>query len=462
MVCEIMSVKEIKKNARKQKILEAAALLFSRKQYHEVMIQDVAKLASIAKGSVYNYFSSKEEIYFSIMLEQMDKLISTLDQKIKSENDSKRSLEAYILHLYMFMMKYQDFFLMYRKETLKAENELCHTISTMQSQLRNFLIDIISEGIESSVFRNIEPGFAADLILGNIYAAVDRGIEKNYNEQEMTRERSETFNFIYEGMASHPKDLPLKNKKIILTRTDEQNREAAPLFEAAGAVIYSLPMIKIVPLDNKKEFLKCLYAQPDYIVFTSANAVKIFFEKLREYTGEVEISSEAIAVGSKTADLLRSYDVNPGIIPSVHSSKGLIQYFEDKAISGKKFFIPRSAIAKDEFVDFLKQRNAIVMVMDLYNTTLPSLDETAPYAEEIFHEGADVIVFASPSAFNNFIQLTGDKGEEFLRETNIAVIGPVTGMELYHSGFEVSIQPEIFTMEALRDSIVDFYKKENK
>ena len=55
-----------KKQIKRERILEAAADLFSRKSYHEVMMEDVAKMISVAKGTVYNYFSSKEELYFSI------------------------------------------------------------------------------------------------------------------------------------------------------------------------------------------------------------------------------------------------------------------------------------------------------------------------------------------------------------------------------------------------------------
>ena len=59
--------RETKKQIKRERILEAAADLFSQKSYHEVMMEDVAKMTSVAKGTVYNYFSSKEDLYFSIM-----------------------------------------------------------------------------------------------------------------------------------------------------------------------------------------------------------------------------------------------------------------------------------------------------------------------------------------------------------------------------------------------------------
>ena len=105
--------RERKKNLKREKIIETAFELFSQKNYHEVMMEDVAKLTSVAKGTVYNYFRSKEELYFSIMKQRMEKLTGSLKEKIESESNSIDSLRSFITHLYLFMMKNQNFFLMY-------------------------------------------------------------------------------------------------------------------------------------------------------------------------------------------------------------------------------------------------------------------------------------------------------------------------------------------------------------
>ena len=80
-----MIVKAKRQNSKilkRGKIIEAASVLFSQKNYHEVMMEDVARLASLAKGTVYNYFYSKEDLYFSIMQQRMEKLTSSLKAKI--------------------------------------------------------------------------------------------------------------------------------------------------------------------------------------------------------------------------------------------------------------------------------------------------------------------------------------------------------------------------------------------
>ena len=61
-----MPVKEkrgIKKQIKRERILNAAADLFSQKSYHEVMMEDVAKMIGVAKGTVYNYFTSNSYLW---------------------------------------------------------------------------------------------------------------------------------------------------------------------------------------------------------------------------------------------------------------------------------------------------------------------------------------------------------------------------------------------------------------
>ncbi len=181
---QVVEKKEIKKQKKREKIINAAAELFSHKSYHEVMMEDVAKLISVAKGTVYNYFTSKEELYFSIIQLRMEKLISSLKEKIESEQSSLDSLRSFTTHLYMFMMKYQSFFLIYQKGSLNNDNILSADLVALEKQLADIITGIVIRGKAEGVFRNVDEKFAVSLILGSIYGAVQRGVE---NEKGLSR-----------------------------------------------------------------------------------------------------------------------------------------------------------------------------------------------------------------------------------------------------------------------------------
>ena len=80
---------------KRQQILDAAIWILSRKLYYQCPISEIAKRAGVAKGTVYLYFSSKEELYFSIIFMLMDKMKEFV--KSMTENKIVPSKRLFIL-----------------------------------------------------------------------------------------------------------------------------------------------------------------------------------------------------------------------------------------------------------------------------------------------------------------------------------------------------------------------------
>jgi uroporphyrinogen-III synthase len=465
-----MIVKAKRQNSKilkRGKIIEAASLLFSRNNYHEVMMEDVARLASLAKGTVYNYFTSKEELYFSIMRQRMEKLISSLKNKIADEKTSIDSLHSFIIHTYMFMMKYQTFFLMYQKESLKAENEICSELCTMEKDLKGMLKTIIKTGKNENLFREIDEDFAVDLILGSIYGSVARGIEKKYTEEEMIKDRERVYEFVVTGLFSgfdSNQLLPLKNKTIVITRTLEQSKESAEIFQKLGAEVLTFPTLEITSPDSWKEFDNVVTKQSkiDFIIFTSAHSVKMFVKRCEELSLKFDFNRiKVIAVGSKTSVVCGKNNVPVHIIPKEFSGEGVIDELADYDLKGKIIFIPRSAIGREELPEGLKKRGAKIKTASVYNIGLPSDENILEYKEKLKNSNPDLFVFTSPSTFQNFVEIQNiiDPVRYFSRY-DVAVIGPTTKAALEKKKVRVNIIPKEYTIDGLVNSIVDYYQTE--
>jgi uroporphyrinogen-III synthase len=465
-----MIIKEKRQSGKilkRGKIIEAASLLFAQKNYHEVMMEDVAKLASLAKGTVYNYFSSKEELYFSIMQQRMEKLISSLKNKIEDERTSIDSLHSFIIHVYMFMMKYQTFFLMYQKESLKAENEICTELCTLEKDLKNMLKSIIKSGKKENLFREIDEDFAVDLILGSIYGSVSRGIEKRYNEEDMIKDRERTYEFIITGLFSgfdNNQLLPLKNKTIVITRTIEQSKESAEIFQKLGAEVITFPTLEITPPDSWKDFDNIVNKQSkiDFIIFTSAHSVNMFIKRCEELSLKFDFNRiRIIAVGSKTAGVCERNNIPVHIIPKEFSGEGVIEELADYDVKGKIIFIPRSAIGREELPEGLKKRGAKIKTASVYNVGLPSEENIIEYKEKLRKSSPDLFVFTSPSTFANFLEIQNiiDPVSYFSGNT-VAVIGPTTKAAVEKKKVSVDIIPDEYTLEGLVKSIVEYYQME--
>ncbi len=57
----------VDRDSRREQLLEAAATVFARKGYHATRIAEIAQAAGVAKGTVYEYFATKEEIFYALL-----------------------------------------------------------------------------------------------------------------------------------------------------------------------------------------------------------------------------------------------------------------------------------------------------------------------------------------------------------------------------------------------------------
>lgn len=467
-----MIVKEEKYNRKEKKrerMLEVAAELFSKKNYHEVMIDDVARLTDVAKGTVYNYFSSKEELYFTIMSSKLEHLNTSLKNKITSEISVIDSLHTYVIHLYMFMMKYQDFFLMYQKEYMNAQNEFCDELRVMDDELKSILSNVIYKGKRENQFRDIDESFAVKLVLGSIFGAVQRGVENKYTGDKLIEERERLFDFILHGLYSgfsNNKVRPLKNKTIVLTRTIEQSKESAAIFSELGADVIVFPTLEIVPPNNWDKFDEVILSSPkiDFIVFTSAHAVTMFLKRCNELDKKIDFEkTKVVAVGNKTKTVCEEHGIKVDIVPKKFSGEGVVEELSKHELKDRFIFIPRSAIGREDLPKGLEELGAKIIAVPVYNVSLPSRKSLEQNINQLNSSKLDVFIFTSPSTFENFLLIMNiNNPVSFFKNYDVAAIGPTTKSAIEKSKVNVSIMPDEFTIRGLANKMIEFYNRVDK
>jgi len=258
----------------------------------------------------------------------------------------------------------------------------------------------------------------------------------------------------------------LKNKVIVLTRRPEQSREAILKLEKNGASVISFPTIKIVPAENKTEFDSSInkFDTFDYIVFTSGNAVKQFVFHLDQIQKQLDFDKlNVVVVGEKTAVACHRYHIPVDIVPKKFSAKGIAEELSRSDITGKKFFIPCSSIARDELPERLGKMGAEITRIPIYNTILPDVSETAKIVEVILNRKPDIFIFTSPSTFHNFVKILNlADPEDYFSKHTVAAIGPTTESAIRDKGVTVQVTPSKNTMDSLIDSVLNFYSIPDK
>ena len=84
------AISEEQKLERKNNILKTALELFKNSSFEKINIEEIAKKTGIAKGTVFLYFKTKEELFLSLAKEKIGKLFNDLDGSLIELNKNKK------------------------------------------------------------------------------------------------------------------------------------------------------------------------------------------------------------------------------------------------------------------------------------------------------------------------------------------------------------------------------------
>ena len=255
---------------------------------------------------------------------------------------------------------------------------------------------------------------------------------------------------------------PLFGRRIVVTRPRAQAGELAEQLEAFGAEVVPLPTIETVLTDSLGPLDDAIRraAEFDWVIFTSANGVRVFFERLRTLDRDLRDWHRAhvAAIGPQTAKALRAYCLRVECVPEDFRAEGLIDALQRKDITGKRILLPRAAGARDVLPNALRQRGATVEEVVTYRSVVPSA-QTDDLRQRLRDGEADLITFTSSSTVDNFAALFDGQLERVLAHAQVGCIGPITAATARQHGMHVAIQPQSYTIPAFVDAIVRYYSQ---
>lgn len=247
-------------------------------------------------------------------------------------------------------------------------------------------------------------------------------------------------------------NLPLFGRRVVVTRTREQASELSRKLYRLGADVIEFPTIEIKPREDLGELRAAIdrIEEFDWIVFTSQNAVRIFFGALNECGRDSRslYKNRIAAIGPASGRDIERYAIKPDLIPAEYVAEAIIREMEGIGISGKRILLPCAAEARETLKRGLEELGAHVERIPIYDTVIP-----VPVSEESLSRvvSSDVITFTSSSTVRNFFKIV-EKTEAIL-----ACIGPVTAETLREHGYEPHIIASEYTIDGLVDAIVSAF-----
>ena len=252
---------------------------------------------------------------------------------------------------------------------------------------------------------------------------------------------------------------PLFGKRILVTRARAQASEFAALLEAKGAEVVQFPTIAIRPLhlDSTRRgwVTQPLRNEYDWIIFTSVNAVEIFYGHLRKEGKDVRAlgGTKICAVGPKTVEALNSIGIHPDFVPS--HARGSTIAAEIADVCRKKILLPRAKIAAAALPEGLLKRGAHVDDVPLYDTVKVASENREAIEADLLNGSIDFVTFTSSSTVTNFLEMFPTQTPAaLLKSVQVAVIGPETQKTAIAHGVKVDVIAKQATIESLVAEIV--------
>jgi uroporphyrinogen-III synthase len=233
---------------------------------------------------------------------------------------------------------------------------------------------------------------------------------------------------------------PLAGKIVVITRATTQSNELFDELNARGAKVRPLPLISFAPPENFHELDAALHSIEsfDWVFFTSANAVQALDRRGGELGRDLEAIAKlphAAAVGPATSDAAEAAGFSVEYVAADHSGAGLAREL-GKDLRGKKVLLPRSDRANSDLPATLRRCGANVTEVVAYRN-LPPGDTERERVHESLKETVDGILFYSPSAVQNFVELAGRERLASLQGRAVMVaIGHATAAALSGAGIQ--------------------------
>ena len=154
---------------RRERIIEAALKIFSKKDFQDATISEISRAAGVSDATVYEYFKSKEELLFEIPEEITERSIEAIEKFLPYVRGAEAKMRVIIqnyISTYEKNPEYSNLIMLHLKNNRKFLKTKAYEVVRTAAQS---LLNSIQEGIADGTFKkDIDPYLVRSMILGTI------------------------------------------------------------------------------------------------------------------------------------------------------------------------------------------------------------------------------------------------------------------------------------------------------
>lgn len=236
----------------------------------------------------------------------------------------------------------------------------------------------------------------------------------------------------------------LAGRTIVVTRPREQAGELVEKLDARGALSVLAPAIEIVPVPEEElraaaqDVMRGRYT---WLILTSRPGVRALTHALAGCGARPrDLSVRIAAIGEGTADALRSWGIDPDLVPRTFTTEALARALPR---GSGEVLLARANIAPPGLDDAVKAKGWTIERVDAYRTR--KVRSLPGEARDVLRAGAaDALTFTSASTVEGFVEAARQ-----LELPRAVCIGPVTAKAARDRGLRVAGVASPHTIEGL-------------
>jgi len=156
-----------KKSEKYNRIIAAATKMFAEKGYYKTRISEIAREAGIADGTVYIYFSHKDQILIALFEEKMQEVLDNMKRQIGLEDDPLAKIERFALTHLRLIEDNKDMAEIIQVELRQSSKFMKNYHNLKFSQYLDLIEDIIREGQKKNLIKKeVIPSIAKRAFFG--------------------------------------------------------------------------------------------------------------------------------------------------------------------------------------------------------------------------------------------------------------------------------------------------------
>lgn len=164
--------RRVDRNERRNAILDAAEQVFSRKDYHDATLDEIAQGVSLSKAALYLYFENKIDLFLSILERKLLQLVNITQKVVADCDNAVTAIKKIIVKELEFFRDNIEFFMIYRLQAKLSDDEIKERVLPIVQTKIDATAKCISRGQEDGVFQSVNPREAAFMLTALIHTCI--------------------------------------------------------------------------------------------------------------------------------------------------------------------------------------------------------------------------------------------------------------------------------------------------